>query len=110
LEQIGHHEVIWVAEGELALQRGLAESFDLILLDEMMPKMNGVEVCGAYKNSGRQRAPVIFLSANPQSHRVVEMAPVAIGYIAKPFDPMSLCQQIDAILAGANRPNARKGA
>ncbi len=97
LEQVGGHNVTWAADGDQALKVGLAEKFDLILLDDMMPKMSGVDVCAAYKKTGKQSAVVIFLSANPQDEKVTELSPVAIGYIPKPFDPMKLSEQISTI-------------
>jgi DNA-binding response OmpR family regulator len=97
LEQVGRHNVTWVTDGDEALAQGLTQKYDLILLDDMMPKMSGVAVCTAYKNSGQVTAPVIFLSANPQDAHVDELRPVAIGYIPKPFDPMKLCEQIENI-------------
>ena len=98
LEQIGGHQVTWVNDGAQALETGLKSTHDLILLDDMMPKMSGVEVCRAYVKSQKKIPPVIFLSANPQQQKVEEFKSVAIGYIPKPFDPMTLNQQIELIM------------
>lgn len=103
LEQVGGHQVEWVSDGESAFQRGVSENFDLILLDDMMPKMSGVEVCKAYLGSNKKIAPIIFISANSQDQRVKEFSPITIGYIAKPFDPMNLNQQILAILSAVQK-------
>lgn len=103
LEQIGKHHVTIATDGEQALRLGTSENFDLILLDEMMPKMNGITVCAAYVKSGKKIAPVIFMSANPQDKRVNEFRPIAIGYIPKPFDPMLLNNQITDLLSGTNK-------
>ncbi len=108
LEQVGGHQVTWVTDGEQALAKGTAENFDLILIDDMMPKMSGGDVCAAYKKSGRATGPVIFLSANPQDARVAEFSPVAIGYIAKPFDPMRLCAQIESIYQARSSAGGKK--
>jgi two-component system OmpR family response regulator len=105
LEQIGGHQVEWVADGATALRRGLHEKFDLILLDDMMPSMSGVEVCKKFLNHAEQVAPVIFMSANSQIERVQEFSAVAIGYIPKPFDPTTLNQQI-ANLQSSHRKKA----
>lgn len=100
LEHMGGHQVTVVSNGSEALQTALAGGFDLILLDEMMPKMNGLKVCAAYKQNCSSPAPVIFLSAKSQTDEVVkEFQREGIGFIAKPFDPQILCQQIDSILA-----------
>ena len=65
---------------------------DLILLDVMMPEMDGLEVCKILKNNPATSAiPVIFLSARKQiDHRVSGMAIGAVDYITKPFEPSEL--------------------
>jgi DNA-binding response OmpR family regulator len=98
LEQLGKHQVTWVTDGEQAQVQGASGTFDLILLDDMMPKMSGVNVCAAYLKSGTHKTPVIFMSANPQDKRVDEFKPIAIGYIPKPFDPMELNAKIELLL------------
>lgn len=103
LEQIGQHQVTWATDGEQALHLGTTQSFDLILLDDMMPKMSGVAVCESYVKSGKAIAPVIFMSANPQEKRVEEFHTVAIGYIPKPFDPVSLNGQIEGLMRTAHK-------
>lgn len=97
LETIGGHQVEVATDGEAALNKMLTETYDVILLDEMMPKMNGLKVCEEYTNSGRP-APVIFMSANVQDGKVEEFHSAAIGFIPKPFDPMVLAQQVEEIL------------
>lgn len=100
LEQVGKHQVTVVADGEAALNKMLHEQFDVILLDEMMPKMNGLKVCEEYSKAER-KAPVIFMSANVQDKAVERFNGSAVGFIPKPFDPLTLAQQIETILAGA---------
>jgi DNA-binding response OmpR family regulator len=102
IEQIGGHKVSWVADGEAALLHAQDKSLDVILLDEMMPKMSGPDVCTALKKQNVKVAPIIFMSANPQAARVEEFRPLTIGYIAKPFDPVQLCAQIEQLLGGKN--------
>jgi DNA-binding response OmpR family regulator len=99
LEQVGGHQVTWVQDGQAALEQGQTGDFDLILLDDMMPKMSGVDVCAQFVKAGKKIAPVIFMSANPQDKKVIEFAPVAVGYIPKPFDPMTLNQKISELLS-----------
>ena len=60
LEQLGGHQVQVAFDGESALKLALSESFDVILLDSMMPKMTGVEVCQAYQQQAENPAPIIF--------------------------------------------------
>lgn len=98
LEKIGGHEVEWVDDGEKALEKALNESFDLILLDEMMPLLNGLKVCELYKAQSQNPAPVIFLSAKSQESDVSAFKAMGLGHIPKPFDPMTLNGQIQNIL------------
>jgi DNA-binding response OmpR family regulator len=101
LEKIGGFTVTVVADGESALQEALTGKYDVILLDEMMPKMNGLKVCKAYKaQAGMESKPVIFLSAKSQESDIREFYDTGSGFIPKPFDPMKLAIQIREVLAG----------
>ena len=99
LERLGGHQVTVASNGEIALQMALSGGFDLILLDEMMPKLNGLNVCKRYLSEASAPVPVIFLSAKSQDSDIREFQDLAKGYIAKPFDPMQLNQQIATVLA-----------
>lgn len=101
LEKIGGFAVTVVNDGEAALREALSESYDLILLDEMMPKMNGLRVCHEYKSRSQQSRPVIFLSAKSQEADLKEFSNNGLGFISKPFDPMALPAQILALIKGA---------
>ncbi len=101
LEKVGGHVVTTASDGEQALSLALVGGYDLILLDEMMPKKNGLMVAQTLKASGRPLPPIIFLSAKSQETDVSQFLEFARGYIPKPFDPMQLCQQIDNILTTA---------
>lgn len=98
LEQLGGHQVHVATDGKMALEMALSYDFDLILLDEMMPKMNGLSVCRKYRESQVNKVPVIFLSAKSQESDITEFRNEALGYIPKPFDPASLCQDIMSLL------------
>ena len=102
LESIGQHQVTHVENGELALEQALTGNYELILLDEMMPKMNGLKVCAEYKSQSSNPTPIIFLSAKSQSEDVSKFEENGLGFIAKPFDPATLCQQIEALLSGGS--------
>jgi DNA-binding response OmpR family regulator len=101
LERVGHHEVFQATNGRDALNAAMREPFDLILLDGMMPELSGPEVCRQYKEQSAHHAPVIFLSAKSTQADIQEFMNLGIGYIQKPFNPQTLCQQIDTILKGA---------
>ena len=74
---------------------------DLILVDWMMPKMSGIEVCQTLReNPLTARIPVILLTANSQEADVeVGFAAGADDYIAKPFSPREMLGRIQAVLA-----------
>lgn len=100
LEKVGNHKVVTVADGKSALDLALKENFDLILLDGMMPIMDGVTVLKSLKVSSVAQIPVIFLSAKSQESDIKEVLELgAIGYIQKPFEPRTLCDQINELLA-----------
>ena len=98
LEKLGGFEVTAVIDGEQALMQALTQNFDLILLDEMMPKMNGIRVCQEYKARCPQPRPVIFLSAKSQEADLREFNENGAGFISKPFDPTRLSAQINSIM------------
>jgi DNA-binding response OmpR family regulator len=102
LEDEGHRVVV-VDDGEAAVERAHAEPFDVVLLDVMMPRLDGFGACGRLKaDSQTQHIPVIFLTARAQSFDVRDGLRLgAIGYIIKPFDVFTLASEIKALLAQA---------
>lgn len=99
LEKLGSHQVTVVSDGEMALAEALKNTYDVILLDEMMPKMNGLSVCRAYNAQVTDPKPVIFLSAKSQESDIREFSEAGVGHIPKPFDPMKISNQIDVLLS-----------
>ena len=95
----GHH-VFEVANGRAALQRVARENFDLVLLDMMMPDLNGYEVLSRLKADVRFRhIPVIVISALDEIDSVVRCIEAgAEDYLSKPFDPVLLRARIGACL------------
>jgi CheY-like chemotaxis protein len=89
-----------VASGQEALDRLLERKFDLILLDQMMPGLSGLETLQKIKVNARLRAiPVIMLSASDDSSTVVQsILSGAEDYVAKPFNPILLTARINACL------------
>jgi len=100
LEKLGGHEVTVVSDGEQALNAGVRGTYDVILLDEMMPKMNGLKVSIELKSRIKNPPPIIFLSAKSQESDIREFQERGTGFIPKPFDPVKLPQQILDILKG----------
>lgn len=100
LEKVGGHQVLCASDGEQTIQLLTEVKPDLILLDVMMPKLNGFETCKKIKeNPNLKNIPIIFITARAQAHEVQHgMSIGAVGYILKPFDPMTLHMKIEEIL------------
>jgi|HigsolmetaAR203D_1030402.scaffolds.fasta_scaffold00002_241 two-component system response regulator ResD len=85
------------ADGEEALQKALNTDYDLILLDLMLPKMDGTEVCAKLRQS--KMTPVIMLTARgEESNRVHGFEVGADDYVVKPFSPREVIYRVKAIL------------
>ncbi len=89
-----------VSNGLALLERVAVERPDVILLDWMMPEMNGPDTCAALKaNPATADIPVIFMTAKSQGfERDHGLASGARGYIIKPFDALTLGDRIRDIL------------
>lgn len=94
------HAVEVVESGERALARLQVQSFDLILLDIMMPGIDGYEVLARLKQDPALRhIPVIMISALGETESVVKcLALGADDYLTKPFNPLILQARVDACL------------
>ena len=93
-------QVVAVSSGLEVLERVGAEAPDAVLLDWMMPDMDGFETCRRLKEDPATKdIPVIFLTAKVQESEVAKaLALGAIGCIGKPFDALTLGQQVLTIL------------
>ena len=102
LEMEGY-EVALAANGEEALS--LARSFepDLLLLDVMMPRMDGWQVCQTLRSEEAfANVPIVFLSARASGDDVQISAEAgASAYIAKPFDPIELLELVGRLIDDA---------
>jgi DNA-binding response OmpR family regulator len=100
------------SHGETALARALDAPFDLVVLDVMLPGMDGFEVCRRLRRSGR-RVPVIMLTARVQeADRVMGLELGADDYVTKPFSARELRARVKAVLrrsAGEVAPTERFG-
>ena len=95
LKQAGY-EINFALSGKAALKHIEEESFDLILLDIMMPEMDGFEVCRTLKsNSNTSEIPVIFLTAKTDIDSITKAFKVGgIDYITKPFNKSELLVRV----------------
>jgi two-component system, OmpR family, response regulator len=102
LARVGGWQCALAASGQAALQ--LAESFrpDLVLLDVMMPGMDGPTTLAALRELEVMReVPIVFMTAKVQKHEVARYLELgARGVISKPFDPMTLPTDLRRLVAG----------
>lgn len=108
MQSIGKFVVKECASGHDALAAVASFTPDVLVLDVMMPYMNGPETLQKLRALPvTASTPVIFMTAKVQANEVSEyMALGAIGVIAKPFEPMSLAQQITDMLARHRQESA----
>ncbi len=104
--QFEGYEVIVAIDGEAALEAATTQNPDLVLLDIMMPKLDGLEVCKRIRQAG-YIIPILMLTAKGQEIDVVRGLEVgADDYITKPFSIRELLARIKAAL---RRTGAGKG-
>lgn len=94
------YKVITADNGESGLTKAATESPHLIVLDLMLPKMSGLEVCKALKrDTATSKIPIIMLTAkSDEVDRIVGLELGADDYVTKPFSPRELLLRIQSIL------------
>jgi phosphate regulon transcriptional regulator PhoB len=100
LRKLGGFFVSSVLDGSTALTKAREEKPDLIILDVMLPKMSGLEVCKVLKtDSVTRNIPVLMLTAKAEEiDRIVGLELGADDYVVKPFSPREVILRIKAIL------------
>ena len=92
------YQVQVAQDGEVATRLAREESFDLIVLDVMLPRKDGFEVCRELRRAAL-RMPIIMLTAKTQdSDKVLGLELGADDYVTKPFNPRELRARIKAVL------------
>jgi two-component system alkaline phosphatase synthesis response regulator PhoP len=92
------YEVITAPDGVAGLERALSETPDLVILDVMMPRMSGLDVCKQLK-AKRPTLPIIMLTARGQEvDKVVGLELGADDYVTKPFSIRELLARVKAVL------------
>ena len=92
------HDVTAVADGAAAIEAVRVNDIDLVVLDLMMPAIDGVTVCRMLRSNG-DRVPVLMLTARTEtSDRGAGLDAGADDYLAKPFDPEELLARVRALL------------
>jgi two-component system, OmpR family, response regulator ResD len=110
------HQVKAIADGRAALERAEADPPDLVVLDVMLPGLDGIEVCRRLRS--RSQLPVVMLTAlGGEMDRVLGLEVGADDYLTKPFSPRELVLRVQAVLrragaaaGGAEPPSPGPGA
>src|SRR5258708_661159 len=104
--EIEGYELESCTDGENGLERASTSNFDLILLDIMLPRKSGLEICRKLRQSGID-TPILMLTARSQIvDKVVGLQTGADDYLTKPFEMMELLARMEALL---RRAPARAG-
>jgi two-component system alkaline phosphatase synthesis response regulator PhoP len=101
------YEVATAADGAAGLERARVQKPDLVILDIMLPKLSGLEVCKTLRSEGFE-APIIMLTARGQEiDKVVGLELGADDYVTKPFSIRELLARVRAILRRADGSKRR---
>lgn len=111
LGKVVHHllskdfsRVDWVKDGEMAFDYAITTDYDVVILDWMMPKLNGIQVCHKLRNIGFNGG-VLFLTAKDSMEEVVQgLDSGADDYIIKPFKYEELSARLRAVSRRMEKP------
>ncbi|HYI44083.1 MAG TPA: response regulator [Actinomycetota bacterium] len=98
--EVEGYETLLAHHGEEALKIAGTEKPDLIILDIMMPRMDGYQTCDALKADPETKGiPVVFLSAKAQDSDIEKGKSYEVeDYITKPFDPDTLIEVVERVI------------
>ena len=97
------HEVAAAADGHAAIAAGLAKPFDLVVLDLMLPGVDGIEVCRRLRQARPEIAILMLTARGSEDDKVAGFAAGADDYLAKPFGVRELLARIEAFARRAGR-------
>src|SRR4030081_3112106 len=99
------HRVESVSDGDVGLTKATKEKFALIILDVMLPKKTGFEVCRELRQAGIDTAILMLTAKTQVVDRVVGLKLGADDYLTKPFDPAELLARVEALLGRVRKAN-----
>lgn len=100
LEDLEDVEIHTADNGREALTKLIAEHYDLLIMDYMMPEMTGIEVLGQLDDDKKKSTDILMLTAKAQDVDRIRAVEAGAGYfMAKPFSPMELLQIVEGILS-----------
>ena len=102
---VAHHYTVDVAaDGQAGLELAITFEYDLILLDWLIPKLDGISLCRQLRSKGYQK-PILLLTAKDSNSDIVQgLDAGADDYIVKPYDLSELMARIRALLRRGNSP------
>ncbi len=104
LQRAGYRTLV-AADGQAALAAASERWPDLVVLDLMLPQIDGLEVMRRLRENDRARVPIILLTAKgEESDRIVGLRLGADDYVVKPFSPAELVARVDAVLRRVEAP------
>ena len=92
------YDVETAADGEAALAKASGREFDLVVLDVMLPKKSGLDVCRELRQKGIDVAILMLTAKTQVIDRVLGLKLGSDDYLAKPFDPRELLARVEALL------------
>ncbi len=102
------YQVESVGDGQDALETALQGNFSLIILDVMLPRKDGFEICRTLRRRS-DHTPIIMLTARGQlADRVTGLKGGADDYLAKPFEPSELLARMEALLRRVSAPRGNR--
>jgi phosphate regulon transcriptional regulator PhoB len=101
-------QVATAPDGGVALEKARKKNFDLIILDLMLPGIQGIELCRILRNDPKtERVPIIMLTAKgDEADRIKGLETGADDYMAKPFSPRELVARVKAVLRRSSEQTA----
>ncbi len=98
--EIEGYDVLAATGGEAGLAQARAGNSDVIVMDVMMPGIDGIEVARRLKGDDQTRSiPIILLSAKAQAADVQAGLAVADEYMTKPFEPLDLLERVASVIS-----------
>ncbi len=107
--EVAGYETRSALDGPAALDAVADERPDLVVLDLMLPGIDGLEVMRRLRDADPQRLPIILLTARgEESDRIVGLRLGADDYVVKPFSPAELVARVDAVLRRVDTPDEQE--
>lgn len=100
-----NYDVTTAKDGQEALDLALEDRFDFILLDLMLPKINGIDVCRQIRQSGSDVPIMILTAKEDETEKIIGLEIGADDYLTKPFSPREVLARMRAIFRRTDKRN-----